>query len=163
MSYSGSPCALLWQPHPSSWLHGRHWLATIEVRHEKRSLRGAFSNAFCSDHYIERSLRVHSPFAPQVSLPRLLLDSCANVCEALEHAGIYRIVVLSTAGFGEFMAQPTVADQGIQDVGQHQARARGSWPRKQGDSADEDGLEAALRQSEAEADRHEDGRANAGQ
>ncbi|KZL63300.1 nad-dependent epimerase dehydratase [Colletotrichum incanum] len=42
-----------------------------------------------------------SPIAPQVSPPRFLADSCANVCEVLEHAGIYRIVVMSTAGVGE--------------------------------------------------------------
>ncbi len=42
-----------------------------------------------------------SPFAPQVSPPRFLADSCANICEILEHAGIYRIVVMSTAGVGD--------------------------------------------------------------
>ena len=42
-----------------------------------------------------------SPFANQISPPRFLADSCANVCEALEHAGIYRIVVMSTAGVGD--------------------------------------------------------------
>ena len=42
-----------------------------------------------------------SPFAPQVSPPRFLADSCANVCEVLEQAGIYRIVVMSTAGAGD--------------------------------------------------------------
>lgn len=45
-----------------------------------------------------------SPFAPQVSPPRFLADSCANVCEVLEHAGIYRIVVMSTAGVGDSWA-----------------------------------------------------------
>ncbi|KAI1868805.1 hypothetical protein JX265_006784 [Neoarthrinium moseri] len=42
-----------------------------------------------------------SPFAAQVSPPRFLADSCANVCEVLEHAGIHRIVVMSTAGVGD--------------------------------------------------------------
>ncbi|KIW89182.1 uncharacterized protein Z519_10034 [Cladophialophora bantiana CBS 173.52] len=42
-----------------------------------------------------------SPFAPQVSPPRFLADSCANVCEVLDHAAIYRIVVMSTAGVGD--------------------------------------------------------------
>lgn len=41
-----------------------------------------------------------SPFAAQVSPPRFLADSCANVCEVLEDAGIKRIVVMSTAGVG---------------------------------------------------------------
>ncbi|GJC88671.1 hypothetical protein ColLi_11509 [Colletotrichum liriopes] len=45
-----------------------------------------------------------SPIAPQVSPPRFLADSCANVCEVLEHAGIYRIVVMSTAGVGDSWA-----------------------------------------------------------
>lgn len=42
-----------------------------------------------------------SPFAKQLSPPRFLADSCANICEVLEHAGIYRIVVMSTAGVGD--------------------------------------------------------------
>jgi uncharacterized protein YbjT (DUF2867 family) len=45
-----------------------------------------------------------SPFAPQVSPPRFLADSCANGCEVLEAAGIHRIVVLSTAGVGDSWA-----------------------------------------------------------
>jgi putative NADH-flavin reductase len=45
-----------------------------------------------------------SPFAPQESPPRFLADSCANTCEVLEHAGIYRIVVMSTAGVGDSWA-----------------------------------------------------------
>lgn len=45
-----------------------------------------------------------SPFAAQVSPPRFLADSCANVCEVLEHAGIHRIVVMSTAGVGDSWA-----------------------------------------------------------
>ncbi|KAJ4180425.1 hypothetical protein NW755_011720 [Fusarium falciforme] len=45
-----------------------------------------------------------SPFAPQLSPPRFLADSCANVCEVLEKAGIYRIVVMSTAGVGDSWA-----------------------------------------------------------
>lgn len=42
-----------------------------------------------------------SPFAPQVSPPRFLADSCANACEVLEGAGIRRIVFMSTAGAGD--------------------------------------------------------------
>ena len=42
-----------------------------------------------------------SPFAAQISPPRFLADSCANVCQVLEHAGIHRIVVISTAGVGD--------------------------------------------------------------
>lgn len=42
-----------------------------------------------------------SPFAAQVSPPRFLADSCANVCEVLGQAGIYRVVVMSTAGVGD--------------------------------------------------------------
>jgi hypothetical protein len=42
-----------------------------------------------------------SPFAAQVSPPRFLADSCAKVCEVLDQAGIYRIVVMSTAGVGD--------------------------------------------------------------
>ncbi|KAH8807673.1 hypothetical protein F5884DRAFT_345059 [Xylogone sp. PMI_703] len=42
-----------------------------------------------------------SPFATQVSPPRFLADSCVNVCEVLEHAGIFRVVVMSTAGVGD--------------------------------------------------------------
>lgn len=42
-----------------------------------------------------------SPFAAQLSPPRFLADSCANVCEVLEQAGIHRIVVMSTAGVGD--------------------------------------------------------------
>jgi putative NADH-flavin reductase len=45
-----------------------------------------------------------SPFAPQVSPPRFLADSCANVCEVLKQAGVYRIVVMSTAGVGDSWA-----------------------------------------------------------
>ncbi|KPM46411.1 hypothetical protein AK830_g76 [Neonectria ditissima] len=45
-----------------------------------------------------------SPFAPQVSPPRFLADSCANLCEVLEHAGIRRVVVMSTAGVGDSWA-----------------------------------------------------------
>ncbi|KAJ6439269.1 NAD-dependent epimerase/dehydratase [Purpureocillium lavendulum] len=45
-----------------------------------------------------------SPFAPQLSPPRFLADSCANACAVLEHAGIYRIVVMSTAGAGDSWA-----------------------------------------------------------
>lgn len=46
-----------------------------------------------------------SPFAPQLSPPRFLADSCANVCEILEQAGIHRIVVMSTAGAGDSWAK----------------------------------------------------------
>jgi len=42
-----------------------------------------------------------SPFATQLSPPRFLADSCANVCEVLEHAGVHRVVVMSTAGVGD--------------------------------------------------------------
>lgn len=45
-----------------------------------------------------------SPFAPQLTPPRFLADSCSNVCEVLEQAGIYRIVVMSTAGVGDSWA-----------------------------------------------------------
>ncbi|ORY08985.1 NAD-dependent epimerase/dehydratase [Clohesyomyces aquaticus] len=45
-----------------------------------------------------------SPFAPQISPPRFLADSCANVCEVLEDAGIRRVVVMSTAGVGDSWA-----------------------------------------------------------
>ncbi|RSL93521.1 hypothetical protein CEP52_013184 [Fusarium oligoseptatum] len=45
-----------------------------------------------------------SPFAPQLSPPRFLADSCANICEALKTSGIYRIVVMSTAGVGDSWA-----------------------------------------------------------
>ncbi|CAM1500931.1 Fc.00g100930.m01.CDS01 [Cosmosporella sp. VM-42] len=42
-----------------------------------------------------------SPFAAPLSPPRFLADSCANVCEVLEQAGIHRVVVMSTAGVGD--------------------------------------------------------------
>ncbi|KAJ4114768.1 hypothetical protein NW768_011322 [Fusarium equiseti] len=42
-----------------------------------------------------------SPFAAQVGAPRFLADSCANVCEVLQQAGVTRIVVMSTAGVGD--------------------------------------------------------------
>ncbi|PVH87700.1 NAD(P)-binding protein [Cadophora sp. DSE1049] len=42
-----------------------------------------------------------SPFAAQLSPPRFLADSCANVCEVLEQTGCHRIVVMSTAGVGD--------------------------------------------------------------
>ncbi|KAL3593307.1 hypothetical protein FPOAC2_07603 [Fusarium poae] len=42
-----------------------------------------------------------SPFAAQVGPPRFLADSCANAYEALEEAGIHRIIVMSTAGVGD--------------------------------------------------------------
>jgi hypothetical protein len=45
-----------------------------------------------------------SPFAAQVSPPRFLADSCANVCEVLEQAGIHRVVMLSTVGVGDSWA-----------------------------------------------------------
>ena len=45
-----------------------------------------------------------SPFAPQISPPRFLADSCANTCDALERAGVHRIVVMSTAGVGDSWA-----------------------------------------------------------
>jgi putative NADH-flavin reductase len=46
-----------------------------------------------------------SPFAAQVSPPRFLADSCANLCDVLEKAGIRHVVVLSTAGVGDSWAQ----------------------------------------------------------
>jgi putative NADH-flavin reductase len=45
-----------------------------------------------------------SPFAAQLSPPRFLADSCANICEVLEQAGIHRIIVMSTAGVGDSWA-----------------------------------------------------------
>ncbi|MCJ1381056.1 hypothetical protein MMC17_004165 [Xylographa soralifera] len=42
-----------------------------------------------------------SPFAAQISPPRFLADSCANVCDILEYAGLSRVVVMSTAGVGD--------------------------------------------------------------
>jgi len=42
-----------------------------------------------------------SPFAAQVSPPRCLADSCANICEVIENAGFNRVVVMSTAGVGD--------------------------------------------------------------
>jgi putative NADH-flavin reductase len=46
-----------------------------------------------------------SPFAAQVSPARFLADSCANLCDVLEKAGIRRVVVLSTAGVGDSWTQ----------------------------------------------------------
>ncbi|ORY60948.1 uncharacterized protein BCR38DRAFT_442982 [Pseudomassariella vexata] len=46
-----------------------------------------------------------SPFASQLSPPRFLADSCANVCEVMGNAGIRRIVVMSTAGVGDSWAK----------------------------------------------------------
>ncbi|CAI6094616.1 unnamed protein product [Clonostachys chloroleuca] len=46
-----------------------------------------------------------SPFAAQLSPPRFLADSCANVCEVLEQVGISRVVVMSTAGAGSSWAK----------------------------------------------------------
>jgi uncharacterized protein YbjT (DUF2867 family) len=46
-----------------------------------------------------------SPFAAQLSPPRLLADSCANACEVLRQAGVRRIVVMSTAGVGDSWEQ----------------------------------------------------------
>ncbi|KAG4432972.1 hypothetical protein IFR05_011540 [Cadophora sp. M221] len=45
--------------------------------------------------------KTDSPFAAQLSPPRFLADSCANVCEVLDNAGIHRVVVMSTAGVGD--------------------------------------------------------------
>lgn len=42
-----------------------------------------------------------SPFAAQVSPPRFLADSCANVCKVLEQQGCQRVVIMSTAGVGD--------------------------------------------------------------
>ncbi|KAG7007541.1 hypothetical protein G7Y79_00009g026500 [Physcia stellaris] len=66
-----------------------------------RSLRGAFSNSFCSDHHSEHRPQVRQPFRASALPPRFLADSVANYCEVLEHAGIHRIVVMSTAGVGD--------------------------------------------------------------
>lgn len=46
-----------------------------------------------------------SPFAAQVSPPRFLADSCANVCEILKQASIHRVVIMSTAGVGDSWAK----------------------------------------------------------
>ena len=86
-----APRAYLWQPHPSSWPHCRHWLATIENRHKKRSLHGAFSNTFCSDHHIEHSPQVRQPFRASgltSSLPGRLVRQClrgSGACRHLSH------------------------------------------------------------------------------
>lgn len=45
--------------------------------------------------------KTESPFAAQLSPPRFLADSCANICEVLEQAGVCRVVVMSTAGVGD--------------------------------------------------------------
>jgi len=45
-----------------------------------------------------------SPFAPQLSPPRFLADSVANVCAVLDDAGIRRVVVMSTVGVGDSWA-----------------------------------------------------------
>lgn len=45
-----------------------------------------------------------SPFAPQLSPPRFLADSVANVCEVLAQAGVRRVVVMSTVGVGDSWA-----------------------------------------------------------
>lgn len=42
-----------------------------------------------------------SPFSPPLAPPRFLADSCSTACQALEEAGIRRIVVMSTAGAGD--------------------------------------------------------------
>ena len=42
-----------------------------------------------------------SPVAAQISPPRFLADSCANVCEVLEYTGFYRVVGMLTAGVGD--------------------------------------------------------------
>lgn len=42
-----------------------------------------------------------SPFAAQVSPPRLLADSCAALCAALREHGTKRIIIMSTAGVGD--------------------------------------------------------------
>ncbi|KAI0136405.1 hypothetical protein BJ170DRAFT_9350 [Xylariales sp. AK1849] len=41
-----------------------------------------------------------SPSAAQTQPPRFLADSCATVREVLEQAGVYRIIVMTTVGFG---------------------------------------------------------------
>ncbi len=71
----------------------------------KSDIRGALLEAPLSPAAAIITLNtVHksdSPFAAQISPPRFLADSCANVCEVLEHAGIYRVVVISRAGVGD--------------------------------------------------------------
>jgi nucleoside-diphosphate-sugar epimerase len=42
-----------------------------------------------------------SPFVSQISPPRFLADSCANICEILDCADIHHVVVMSTAGVGD--------------------------------------------------------------
>jgi len=103
-----------------------------------------------------------SPFAPQVSPPRFLADSCANVCEVLDHAGIYRIVVMSTAGVGDswatlpwltkaFMGWTNIKyaleDHGLVDKEIRMTKM--DW--------------TLVRATRLQFDRHEGGRANAGQ
>ncbi|KIW77025.1 hypothetical protein Z517_09471 [Fonsecaea pedrosoi CBS 271.37] len=51
------------------------------------------------------TLNVVRPFATRISLPRFLADSCANVCDVLQAAGISRVVVKSVAGVGDSFAQ----------------------------------------------------------
>jgi hypothetical protein len=48
--------------------------------------------------------KTDSPFAAHLSPPRLLADSCANVCQVLDEAGIHRVVMLSSVGVGDSWA-----------------------------------------------------------
>ncbi|KAB8076979.1 hypothetical protein BDV29DRAFT_154229 [Aspergillus leporis] len=81
-----------------------------------------------------------SPFAAQISPPRFLADSCAKVCEVLEHALFYRVLVMLTAGVRDSWGNlPWLSKAFLR------------W----------DQCQAAIRRSEA--DGYEDGRKIAGQ
>lgn len=82
-----------------------------------------------------------SPFAAQVSPPRFLADSCANVCDVLENAGIHRVVVMSTAGVGDswgnlpWLSKAFLGWTNVKYALEDQSHG-------QGDSTDEDGLDS---------------------
>jgi putative NADH-flavin reductase len=63
----------LWQPHPSSWPHHRHWLATIEIRLHSALLAAPLSPsaAIITLNIVRKS---DNPFAAQItsSLPSRL-------------------------------------------------------------------------------------------
>ncbi|KAL3961141.1 hypothetical protein ACCO45_006258 [Purpureocillium lilacinum] len=90
------------QPQAAAGPHRRDGLAALQGRHPERPHRGARrpgpSAAIMTLNTVRKS---DSPFAPQLSPPRLLADSAANACAALQEAGIRRIVVMSTAGAGD--------------------------------------------------------------
>ncbi len=166
-SHSGRPRAHLWKPHPRPGL-------TIVTGSplSKSDIRSALlaaphlspSAAIITLNTVRKS---DSPFAAQISPPRFLADSCANACDVLEHAGVRRVIVMSTAGAGDSWGSLPWMSKAFMGLDQHQVRSRGSQPRRQGDPAHEDGLdscegrEAAIRPSKA--GRHEDGSKNAGQ